>query len=189
MIQFDLHDDKVQVDAASLLVQEFQDIWYWDKTKTKEKATRLLTFVYFFCDVDSPFANAPKSDKEGLCWKQARMPESISKEEQDMLNAACDRYLSCNETAEKRFLLAWDDKLDQLRQLVIDTNPKIKEITTKNGEIKFNTNTAILTKIMTELDKLQDAKEKLEARIAKKNVGAVVKGQKTPSLLEQNKIG
>ena len=70
--------------------------------------------------------------------------------------------------------------------MIKDTKPSIVAYTTSSGSKGFATNTAIITKAMSDLDNLLDAKEKLQARMQKQVMKeGKIMGRKTPSRLEK----
>lgn len=190
MIKFDIEGSKVIISPETLTIKAFRDIWDYDKSPDKELASRMLTFVYHFMDLDSPFAGADYKERYELCRAENGLPKDMSEEESKLLEEACRMYDEehLNDSAEKRFLRIWDEKIDQLRELVERTTPEIKSFISKTGEVKYTTNTSILTKIMNEMDALMKTKEALEARLKNKSTDIKIQGQKSLSMLESGEV-
>lgn len=61
---FDIVNGSVVLNPNSLVIPEFRSIWERDKTKTKEQATREISFIVFLCDFNSPYNSFREEDRE-----------------------------------------------------------------------------------------------------------------------------
>jgi len=66
---FDLRNNKIVLDPEKIAVPEFLVIWNTDKSKNKIKAEKLLTYIYFLCDYNSPYAIYPENEREYILEK------------------------------------------------------------------------------------------------------------------------
>lgn len=61
---FNIKNDNIILDPDKLIIPEFKSIWDKDKTKGKESAQKILTYIYFLCDFNSPYAIYPEYDRK-----------------------------------------------------------------------------------------------------------------------------
>ena len=61
---FDIINGTVVLNPNSLVIPEFKALWDRDKTKTKEQATKEISFVVFLCDFNSPYNSFREEDRE-----------------------------------------------------------------------------------------------------------------------------
>jgi hypothetical protein len=184
MLKFNLSKYRVEVDPTSLLLSRLREVWESDKTKTKEMATRLLSYVHLASqiDPDAPFAATPPTEVKQLVianlWRGEEMP---SVRDLSWLDPTISDYRESYETPDRRAVRRFNAKIDQLSKLVEDTTPEIKPVASG-----FKSNTSILTSLMKEIVPLMDARDALAQRIAKQaGRGANLMGSKKESLLEQ----
>lgn len=103
MALFDLDsDNKIILNADSLALPPLKKIWDKDKSKTKEEATKLITYIYLISDNQSPYMNYPPGVREerlatdifkDINWKPS--PEIIQ---------AIDYYKDLTQTTSMRLL-------------------------------------------------------------------------------------
>lgn len=63
---FDIVNGSVVLNPNSLAIPEFKQIWERDKTKTKEQATKEISFIVFLCDFNSPYNSFREDDREDI---------------------------------------------------------------------------------------------------------------------------
>lgn len=63
---FDIVNGLVVMNPNSLMIPEFKQIWDRDKAKTKETATREISYIVFLCDFDSPYAVFREEDRDRI---------------------------------------------------------------------------------------------------------------------------
>jgi len=102
---FDLRDNRIILDPNTIAVPEFLVIWDKDKTKHKVKAEKILTYVYFMCDYNSPYAIYPEDERQKIL-KQDFMQGYENYLEKDMVKEAIRKYKSFQETTSMRLLAA-----------------------------------------------------------------------------------
>lgn len=175
-VKFDIKDQKLTVKPETLLIRAFNDIWKWDKSKTKEKALSLLKYVSFMHDItsDNPHVDDPAKDKEKLCkrdcWKDPNY--KLSKEEQELYENAAAWYVELNKTLPWRSLRMIDDKIDQINDHLAD-----KAITDQNFEDQM--------KAIERIDKLHQSREKVMEIVEKQLKKMRVRGGLERSPLEK----
>ena len=111
---FDIVKNEIVLSPYALAVPVFKKIWDRDKSKTKDKAYKELTYVVFICDFYSPYRDIPEferyltvtvdvfKDKE---WE----PDSLVEE-------AIDKYKKLQETPNMRLLKATKSTLEKMAE-------------------------------------------------------------------------
>ena len=160
MSLFDLKNGNLVLNPDSLVLPGFRDIWKKDKTKGKEKATREISYVYFMCDYNSPYAVYPNGKRQEVIMGDYINDEKW--EETEDIKAAMQRYVAFQETHTMRLMRAAKGASDKLAGyfetidfLKVDDNGK-PIFTAK--DVAYN-----LEKVGTIVDSL----DKLETRIKK----------------------
>ena len=112
MALFDLKNGNIVLNPDSLALPVFKKIWKKDKTKNKEKATQEISYVYFMCDYNSPYAVYPSLKKRGILVKDF-MKDSKWKESKEILEAM-EAYINFQETHTMRLMKAARSASDKL---------------------------------------------------------------------------
>jgi hypothetical protein len=61
---FDIKDNNVFITPETLSIEVFKNIYKEDKSKNKDYATDVITFIYHTCDSNSPYADIPLKEKD-----------------------------------------------------------------------------------------------------------------------------
>ena len=61
---FEIIGDNIKIIPEALMIKEFKCLWEADKRKSKEKVKQQLSYVYYFCDWDSPYAKYTEADRQ-----------------------------------------------------------------------------------------------------------------------------
>lgn len=99
---FDLVDNKVQIKPESLLIIPFSEIWKGDKSKLKEKAYKDITFIWFYCDFDSPYFNYEEDERFVLIKEQVLNDPSYKVTK--LVQEGVEKYKELNLTPSMRML-------------------------------------------------------------------------------------
>jgi len=190
MIKFDIQKEKLIIDPKFLMFNEFTNIWKWDKTQAKTKATKLLRFVFHLCDLssDNPLKDIEydKKEDEAKFRVYGKRDYKFSEEELMLLQPAVDCYAKHNVTPEERVVEVFDKKIDQIKQVLEKTEPEfIKNTNANSGEVKFTSNIDIITKALKEIDNILEAKGKVKAKVLRESVGGKVRGNLKRSALSK----
>lgn len=187
---FSREKNRVEVDAYGLMIDEIRAIWEADRTRIKEKATALISYVHLAAQIDpeAPFFGAKEDEAKGLAAKNIwrdKIPRTI-----DNYDVAIKAYIDAYETADVRVMKTYSKKIDELEEIISDTKPKIEEnINDKTGAVTFSTNIKIISDTMKDMNSLMDEKEKLEQRIKRQEMQNIsTLGGKTPSRLEKRQM-
>lgn len=100
---FDIKNDKIVLDPSKLIIPEFKKIWDSDKTKTKEKAEKLLTYIYFLCDYNSPYSIYPLYERKERLIQDFLKKDTTSLESK-MVKDAIQKYKEFQETPSMKLL-------------------------------------------------------------------------------------
>jgi hypothetical protein len=55
---------KIELNPETIAIPPFRDIWNRDKSKTKEKATKEISYVAYLCDYKSPYVVYAEVDRD-----------------------------------------------------------------------------------------------------------------------------
>lgn len=109
---FDMKSGNIVLNPDSLVLPMFQKIWKTDKTKTKEKATREISYIYFMCDFNSPYMVYPEGKRREIVIKDFMKDEDW--EESSDISIAMGRYSEFQETHTMRLMKAAKGACDKL---------------------------------------------------------------------------
>lgn len=112
---FDIENNKVVLNASSLVIPEFKKIWDRDKGKDKHKATKEISYVVFLCDesVTNPY-RAYKDEERERVLLQDFMGDKWTPDE-DILNAI-EKYKELKQTTNSRLLRSAKRAADKLAE-------------------------------------------------------------------------
>lgn len=179
-LQFKFRKEKIILDAKFFMFKEFVDIWEWDKTKSKDKANPMLYFIWMLCDLgeENPIRDYPPDSKyeEAMRYAYGINKTSFTKKELSLLEPAVECYKRYNNSAEERISIVFDDKSDEIRDMLEDQIPTT-ETYTQFGVTKFVSNAEIITGALTELKNIRLNKAQVIAAIKKEAMSNKVRGQ------------
>ena len=156
---------------------------------------KVFTYMHVCARLDprAPFFTAEESEIQALA-KQNYFNEEFSfptiEAEIKIVENAVIAYKGAFEKAEVRILKLFDDKIDQIKNVIKDTEPQIVENTNPTtGAVTFSSNIDIITKSMEKIDGLLISKARLEAKIRNESEGkGSIRGGKKASRLEMKSI-
>ena len=111
MALFDIKNGNIILNPDSLVLPGFREIWKKDKTKGKEKATQEISYVFFMCDYNSPYAVYPNNKRKEVIIKDYMGKDW--KETED-IKVAIKRYMDFQETHTMRLIRAAKAASDKL---------------------------------------------------------------------------
>ena len=160
MALFDLKNGNVILNPESLVLPGFREIWKKDKTKGKAKATREISYVYFMCDYNSPYAVYPNAKRKDVIIKDYMQEEDW--EETKEIKEAIKRYVNFQETHTMRLMRAAKGASDKLAGYFeninfLDKDDNGKPIHTAK-DVAYN---------LEKVGNIVDSLDKLETRIKK----------------------
>jgi hypothetical protein len=157
---FDYRDGRPIVRPDLLVLSPFREIYAKDKSKTKEKAVKDLSFVYFYSYYKSPYSvyADPERRKKEVCkavYRDEQYP--VSKEVLD----ACNEFEKLHETVSMKLLKAAKSGALKLSDYFEETvaNPALGDDQITN----LSRNLEKIGKIIESLDKLEDKVKREQA--------------------------
>lgn len=192
MIKFTMKDGRLQMTQEFLMIPEFTDVWNRDKTKEKQHAHDILFYVYLMCDLqdDCPTKNLDKIVKDQHCRFMVFKDKAYQFTDKDLpyVQAAVTAYTLLNETSEERILQVYDAKIDQLRIMLEEVTPVIREGVSNAGVATFTTNVDMINRALKEVSNLVKAKNELKQAILAGLSAGYVRGQLTLSPRDRGSI-
>jgi hypothetical protein len=191
MLKFTMSNNRVSVDPVSLTLEPLRQIWMGDKSKIKEEATKLLTYIHIVSqiDEDAPFSKIDPSEVVPLAKKEIFGDYNYKFSgdfDEAFMEDALTSYQLAYETAEEAAVRAFDKKIHQMRQK-IDKEEIVIEETIVRGTKTFVTNFNILNKMMQDMTKIVKARDELKASIVRGNTRGDTKGQRKLSYIEKRR--
>lgn len=191
MLKFVLDKHRVVVDPISLVLEPLREIWNSDKSKTKDEATTLLTYVHICAQIDesAPFAKSDPTEVSSLARRElygSYEYEFKGKFNEKYLDEAILKYQLAYDTPEQASVRAFDKKIYEINRLIDSTQIEIEKVAVRGG-VDYVSNFAILNKMMQDMTKINAAREALKNSIMKQNSTGAVKGQRQVSFLEKRR--
>lgn len=147
---------EVKVSPEALTLTPFKKIWERDKSKTKDRATQELSFLYFYCD--------PRSDYQYIIDDTDRLEavkdgEGLPKSwKPDALVTAAISFYNSFDTASAMLLRAAREGVDKVQKVMRDIDLNQKD---KNGKplMTVKDYVSVLKMIPEVASMLQDAEK------------------------------
>ena len=100
---FNIKNDNIILDPDKLIIPEFRKIWDSDKSKGKESAQKILTYIYFLCDFNSPYSIHPEYERKETLVKDFLKGSSKLVDTPDV-SQAIEKYKDFQQTPSMRLL-------------------------------------------------------------------------------------
>ena len=155
-------DNNVAIpNAYTLTIQAFKDIVDRDKTASKKKATQELAYVYFKCDLRSPFAVYGEEER-GSEVKLNVFGLDSKWQEDEKIKTACDKYKQLNETSAVRLLKSARNSVLKLQKYFDTVDLTMMD---DNGRPIFHAKDLVAN--LSKMGDVVDGLSKLEEQVAK----------------------
>lgn len=186
-----MQSQQAQIDAQHLLL--IPELRKLHRKFSKDVWERVITYIHVCSRLDpkAPFFTADENEIRELARRnyftgEVPYPDAFT----DLVDEGLAAYVKAYEIPEVRMVRIFNDKIDQIRKLVKDTDPEIVKTTNPTtGAVSFSSNVDILTKSMEKIDSLMATKERLEAKIRRESEGrGTARGGKKPSRLERKQM-
>jgi hypothetical protein len=118
---FDIDNGKVVLDPSNLAIPVFKKIWDSDKSKTKEIATKELTYVVFLCDYKSPYRDYLPQEREEKIRKDIFSADD-EWEPSELIKEAIKQYEELQQTTNSRLVESAKVAAEQLAVYFRNTN-------------------------------------------------------------------
>ena len=191
MLKFTMSNHRVTVDPGSLTLECLRLIWVADKTKIKEDATKLLTYIHIVSqiDEDAPFAKVDPSEVSSLAKKEifgVYEYEFDAPFDENYMEEAVTSYQLAFEIPEEAAVRSFNKKIYEIQKKIDITEIKIEE-TVVRGTKTYVTNFNIINKMMQDLSKITKARDELKNAIVRGTARGDIKAQRKLSLLEKRR--
>lgn len=187
-LKLDIVNDKVVITPSMKVIPELDKII---TLSNKKKSNQYLMYIYFSSSLDeeNPYRDLeiPVRETEALFRAfNTTKKVALTDEEKAIIVPAKEAYIKYTETADERIVFSYNRKLDELKELLDSNKPVIERFDNpQTGEVKFSTNSDIITKIMGSIDSLIEKREKIKASLLNQNTTGRVKGGYASSLIEK----
>lgn len=190
-IRLKFRKERAITDEIFFLFKPLVDVWNWDKSNNKQKAHKMLYFVFLLCDLteENPLKEIPaaKKEEESLFRAYKDRGKKFTKKELSVLEPAIECYIKYNTTPEERILKAFDDKSEETREVLEDTKPETS-VNEKDGVVSFVSNSNIITKGLKELDSIKKIKMNVISAVRREAMSQSIRGKQTLSPLSKGSI-
>lgn len=170
---FDIEAGNVVMNPSSLWIPQFKAIWDRDKSKSKAKAQREISYVVFMHDFQSPYSAYSDKDKEQKILEDY-FPNEPDWEPDEVVKAACDKLLELQDSVALRMLRTNRKALDLLETYTNNVYEKVA-----NDEIDITDADKIMERLLKNAEKsgnLVISLNKLEIQVQKEQSEASVRG-------------
>lgn len=187
-LKLDIINDKVVITPSMKVIPELDKII---SLSNKKKVHQYLMYIYFSSSLEeeNPYRDLEAGAREKESMYRAfgdTKKTSFTEEEERLILPAKAAFIKHTETADERIVFSYNVKLDELKILLDETKPVIERTENEStGAVSFVTNSAILTKIMSDVDVLIEKREKIKASLLNQSTSGRVKGGYASSLIEK----
>lgn len=186
-----MSNHRVTVDPGSLTLECLRLIWMGDKSKIKEEATKLLTYIHIASqiDEDAPFAKVDPTEVCPLAKKEifGNYDHEFDKPfDEGYMEEAITNYQLAFELPEEAAVRSFNKKIYEIQKKIDTSEIKIEE-TLVRGTKTYVTNFNIINKMMQDLSKITKARDELKNAIVRGGARGDIKGQRKLSLLEKKR--
>lgn len=123
----ELDGDDIKITAEARLIVEFKKLIDEDRTKANTKVKQQFTYIYFFCEFESPYAKYPELER------QAKIVEDLNLDMKNVkiqsVKAAVIKYEELSMTLSSLLLRDAESSVQKLREYfrnvdLLETNEK-----------------------------------------------------------------
>jgi len=181
---FQIKNNKVSVAPQALLLEPYKKLWDRDKSKDKERATAELGFVWYYCDIKSPFSIILSSEEKIKEIKKITAGLGPEWELDSFVIDACVFYKESQKTVSSEILDNTIGLMLRINAFLKDLNPN-ETYEDKFGNIKYKHD---FTKIVAAAKQvpglLQTLNETREQVLKEQEVDSGMRGNKQKSIFE-----
>lgn len=164
----------------------FKDIYNTDKSRKKSESSLLMWFVAFCYDLESKYEVLPLDEKHEIVGEDYCGSKSYYKDNHETIDRAKLFYCKLQDSAAKRSLRRWKDKLDERDEFIAKTKFTIDHY---NEEGKLIKGTAEqLDKMLTGTAKLWADYERILKTMSEEDSTTEGRGGATPSASDEGDI-
>lgn len=186
---FKVYKEKLMIDTKSIDNKELLKLIEMDVSKDKSVALKCLLYIFFRFNLseDNPLKDIAYNEKRSEALFRAfgdkfyditkELGEDMAKQIAIASKAYADEYIN----DFQRDILTYDKKMDQLREMLEKTKPKIvKNENEKTGGISYNSNTDIINKTLASIITIIHTKAQVMTRQFEGSVPKHLRGGLSP---------
>lgn len=181
---FQLSNNKLTFAPQTLLLEPYHKLWVRDKSKDKETAVAELGYVWYQCDIKSPFSIILSTEERTKEIKKiikelngSWMPDQIVRE-------ACLFYKESQKTVSSEILDNTIGVMLKINNFLATLDPG-ETYTDKFGNIKFTHDFKKIVSTVKEVPGILETLNKVKEQVLKEQeVDTGMRGNKTKSLFE-----
>jgi hypothetical protein len=159
---FEMNEGMLVVSPEALTIQVFKKIWTRDKKKSKQTAFNEFSFIYFFCDYKSDFADImDEEEREKAIVESVIGPNSKWKPDA-IVKQAMDFYIERSSTVTSVMLDDAKSAISKLSKFLRNIN--LEERDEKNRLIH---NPKTIAGMIGEMSSIAENASKLEQKVKK----------------------
>lgn len=160
---FKLEKNKVVVNAPALTIKDFKALWSRDTSKTKEKAIREFSYIYFLVDWNSVYQSIAEDERHAMLKEDLDLGDTW--EPDHLVIQAKKRYEELQETATMKYARS-------VRRAFWDMVTYFESVDYKERDNKGQPVYKIqdVTKAMADSGRLVETVKKLEAIVKKEQL-------------------
>lgn len=178
---FQIENNVVTFSPQALLIEPFKKIWDSDKSKSKNKATLELAFLYYFSDDRSDFMHVLDEDERAILIKDfLSMPASFKHNTKIMVRAI-HTYQKLSETTSKKMLVSTRGLLAKIASYMDNINMDERDPRTNKPIHDLSKIAATVEKV----PKLVKALNAVEKEVIKERELKSQSGNKTIAMFEE----
>jgi len=186
-----LENGTITIKPQDLLLSSFLDAFNKDKSKEKKEAVKFFCYIHLASQIDpeAPFYKADPKEIKKLAKRQIYGAYDYDFKDSIYNNLQAEEllreYKEAYATPEMSILQTYDEKIYQYQEMLKLTTPEIsKNVNGKTSNITYASNSGLITKTLTDMEKVINARDSLVAKMRQESKGDV-RGQRKPSRLEE----
>lgn len=181
-MKFTIANSKTVVIPESLEHSEFKDIL----TKDNDLGNQVLLYIYLLCDIsyENPLRDVPYTTKDKEALSVVFNDENfniklLGEEWSTLISKAIARYEKSVITDDERDIYAYDKKMDQFREMLLETTPRIEKNFGPNS-ISYTTNIEIINSVLEDIVMLIQTKASLVSMMVQGTIPKHLRGGLSP---------
>jgi len=113
---FDIDKGRVMMRPSSIWIPEFKAVWERDRSRTKEKASKEISYIVFMYAHDSPYLAYPHQEREAKIIEDFFSDRKYKWRPDELVEAATSKFLELQETPTTRLLTSAKIAIEKLEQ-------------------------------------------------------------------------
>lgn len=181
---FQIKNNRVTFAPQTLLLEPYKKLWSRDKTKDKTLATAELAYVWFYCDLKSPFSIILDSKDRIIEIKKVVLELHGAWEPDTIVEEACEYYKENKKTVSSEILDNTISLMLRINAFIKDINPADTYVD-KFGNIKFKYDFLKIVNAAKQIPSILATLNEVREQVLKEQeVDAGMRGSRQKSIFE-----